>query len=87
MIFEIISEILQEGRTEVQRRGDHERKGRLWREGGTAHDKRDSSTDKNLSQPLLKRMVCTERYIKIIVTTIFKIVHNKLLKKRKVYTF
>lgn len=54
---------------------------------GTACDRRNSSTDKNLSQPLLKTIVYAERYIKIIVTTVFKIVHNKLLKDRKVYTF
>lgn len=85
VIFEIISETIPEGRTEVQRRwSDHQREGRLWKEErGTTCDRRNSSTKKYMSQSLLKMMTYVERNIKIIVTTVFKIVHGKLLKKKK----
>lgn len=88
MIFEIISEIIQEGKAEVRRRrGEHERSGRLWREdGGTACNRRNNSTHKNVSQAFMK-ITYSERYIKIIVSTVFKMSHGKSLKTEKYILF
>lgn len=88
MIFEIISETIQEGMTEVgRRRREHEGKEGRGEEGGTACNGRNSCTDKNVRQLLLKMMTYAERYITIIVTTEFKFFHENLVKTEKYTLF